>query len=402
MAAKRILFIEPVPALRQRIAGGLEHLRDRWELSFAGTQAEALDLMAASPVQAVVTDGSAGPALPFAREAARRCPGVIRVVQMDPAQKELRRECAESAVHCLPPGCEVSLIEEAVKRALLVDELMNNPAIKDLMAHMRTPPTLPELYRQILQHLQSPATSLEEVALLITNEPALCAKMIQMANSAFFGLSRQISTAFEAVMFLGLEQVKALVLYGHCVCLFDPRCCRAFSIDRLWRHCMTTASFARWITLEETGNTDLADGVFTAGLLHDMGKLMMAANVPDQYQRALALADRAQITDGEAERQSLGTTHAEVGACLLGLWGLPSSIVEAVVWHHAPRLSDPREFTPLTAVHVANTLAYEREPAQPSPTISQIDSDYMSALGLGDRCDIWRRICVIPTQETSV
>src|SRR5438105_388939 len=166
---------------------------------------------------------------------------------------------------------------------------------------------------------------------------------------------------------------------------------KQFSYDRLWKHSMMTAIFARKIIEGQTGDKTVQEEAFAAALLHDLGKVMMAFNLGDRYGNALALARDKQIPLCEAEREVMEASHADIGAYLLGLWGLPINIVEAVALHHAPRANALESFSPLTAVHVANALQHELDPENEGLVRSSLDEDYLEALDLTEQLPGWRK-----------
>ena len=133
---------------------------------------------------------------------------------------------------------------------------------------------------------------------------------------------------------------------------------------------------------------------FTGGMLHDIGKLLLAANLPDGFKEALARAREQQIHLWDAETSVFGATHGELGACLLGIWGLPMPIVEAVALHHYPIRFLSKKFCPLTAVHAANAIEHET-PGDNKQGImcATVDANYLTELGLGERLDAWRDRC---------
>jgi HD-like signal output (HDOD) protein len=136
-----------------------------------------------------------------------------------------------------------------------------------------------------------------------------------------------------------------------------------------------------------------------AGMLHDIGELVLVANLPGQYTAALELAAARQIPVFEAEKATLGATHADVGGYLIGLWGLPGAIGEAVLFHHSPDSSLNDAFSALTAVHVADVLAHEKVGARGGVAVPAIDQNYLNQLGLSDRLPAWREACQIPQTQ---
>jgi putative nucleotidyltransferase with HDIG domain len=135
---------------------------------------------------------------------------------------------------------------------------------------------------------------------------------------------------------------------------------------------------------------DDSDFAFTAGLLHDLGKLALAANYSEMYAQALALAQEKKISETEAELSVFQATHAEMGACLLAAWGLPRGIVEAVAWHHHPMSDRSQRFNAAMAVHAANAL----DAVSDSETsLGALDLERVDKLGLSERIPVWKGIC---------
>jgi HD-like signal output (HDOD) protein len=286
--------------------------------------------------------------------------------------------------------CEVGTLIAALNQAFAMEVWLPSEAVQGLIARMRHVPSPPTLYFQIASEMQSPHGSIERVGELIAQDPAIAAKVLALANSAVFGLQLQVVHPAEAVMYLGLETTKALVLVAHTFAPFLHMELAGLSVESLWHHSVRTGQLARWIVQSEGGSPGIAEQAFAAGLLHDFGKLLFAANLPEPFGQVLALA-RAQARNvWETEAQVMGTCHAEVGACLLGIWGLPAPLIEAVALHHQPERLARREFGPLTAVHVANVLEHETSGAPPVFVPSELSLDYLRDLAVAERVEVWR------------
>jgi HD-like signal output (HDOD) protein len=218
----------------------------------------------------------------------------------------------------------------------------------------------------------------------------MTAKILQLVNSAFFGLQRSIATPTEAVRILGLATIKTLILSVHIFTHCDMAMLRALSLHMLWQHSLVIAACAKCIIEAEGGDHSMADEAFTAGLLHDVGKLVLAINLPQLYSAACTRAQEQSLPDWEGERVTYGATHPEVGAYLLRLWGLPDTLVEALAYHHRPRACPTRALSPLMAVHVANALGDENEAPK---HMDSVDRRYLEELGLDDRLAHWHKQC---------
>ena len=265
--------------------------------------------------------------------------------------------------------------------------------MRAVVGQMPVLPTLPEVYFRVLQEMESPVASVEQVGQLVARDPSMTAKLLQLVNSAFFGMSRRITRATEAVQFLGFGTVRSLALSIHTFSCFEQVKVAGFSYAKLWKHSLRTAMLAQRIMEVEGADQTMVDDAFVAGLLHDIGKLMTAFNLGNVYAQSRALAQEKQVPFWQAERELLETTHADIGAYLLGLWGLPFSIVEAVALHHAPRTSACQGVSPLTAVHVANVLEHEMEKTAEGGVRYGIDEGYIGKLLLTERLAAWRAAC---------
>jgi HD-like signal output (HDOD) protein len=221
-----------------------------------------------------------------------------------------------------------------------------------MVGRLRTLPSLPQVYVDITNAMERPNTTMGHIAEIIERDPALVAKTFQIVNSAYFGTAREITCVQEAVRYLGIDAMKSLVLTEHL--LVTMRCPKfdGFSLGEFQRHSWMTARVAK--TLLRDGSR--ANQAYSAGVLHDIGTVILACAAPDQFAEVLAKARETKRQMHEVERELLGTTHAEAGAYLLGLWGLPFWMVEAVAFHHSPGevMTSGRDV--LLAVHVGDRL----------------------------------------------
>jgi HD-like signal output (HDOD) protein len=376
-------------------------LRNEWETAYAGNGQEALDLLAQSPFDVIVSDmrmpGMDGAQL--LNEVKQRYPHVVRIILSGHSDQQSLLRSVGVAHQYLSKPCDADTLKNTVARACGLRELLADKTLIELVAQMNSLPSLPSLYAEVMQELQSPDGSLQKVGQIISKDVGMSAKILQLVNSAFFGLRRHVSSPSEAAVFLGVDTVRALVLSVNIFSQFDRTKLKNFSIDRLWTHSNVTGVLAKHIAKAEGAEPKTVDHAFTAGLLHDVGKLVLAANLPDQYSQTLALARAQKMPLSEVERETLGATHAEVGAYLLGLWGLPDPIVEAVAYHAHPRRCPDHKFSPLTAVHVANALEHEARVINADEVAPAWEREYLSELGLTHRLDAWRDIGRAVLQE---
>jgi HD-like signal output (HDOD) protein len=258
---------------------------------------------------------------------------------------------------------------------------------------MESLPSLPALYVTLLEKMQQPETTIKELGEIISQDPGMTAKTLQLVNSAFFGLSREITNPMQAVSLLGMNTVQALLLSSHTFSQFDTARCLGFSFDALWRHSIRVGACAKRIVQAEGLDRKVMEDAYTAGLLHDAGILVLASSLPEQYAKVLELAHVHSLPLDKAERELLSISHAEVGAYLMTLWGLPSSIVEIIAYHHHPAECRLKEISALTAVHIANVLEHDLYPEDAMGSLPIMDRDYLNMLHLEERLPEWRMAC---------
>ena len=387
-----ILFVDDEPMVLDALQRMLRSLRHEWQMDFLPGGAEALDFLEQHPVDVVVADmrmpGMNG--AEFLKEVRQRHPQTVRIILSGHADPELILQCIGTTHQFLSKPCDPEVLKRTLRRAALLGNSLPNEAVKKLTARMDRLPTVPVLYTQMIETLQSPDASLDDVALIVQRDPGMTAKMLKLVNSAYFGLSQSITSAVEALSFLGMETVKSLVLSLHVFSQYETAPPGSNFVTEVWTHSLRTAEAARIIVRQEDLPNNQQEEAFVGGLLHDTGKLVLAYNCATNYGKACRLATTENISQLEAERQVFACTHADVGGYLLGLWGLPAPVVESLTFHHAPAMSLNERFSTLTAVHVANALAHEADKSPGSRASAPLDDEYLTKLGLADRVNFWR------------
>jgi len=398
---KQILFVDDEPKVLRGLQRMLCNLEDEWEMAFAESGQEALDLLAEHPFDVVVSDMRM-PVMDGAQllnEVMRRHPQIVRIVLSGHSERELVLRSVGATHQYLAKPCDPERLHSVVAQACALRELLADESFRSLVSQMNTIPSLPQLYLDIMQELEDPDGSIKKVGRIIARDVGMTAKVLQIVNSAFFGLPRHVSDPSHAASLLGLDTLKALILTAHVFSHLDKADAKGLCFDTLWNHSIATGSLAKRIASAENCETQVCDHALMAGLLHDTGKLVLAANLPDRYHEVLSLSEKGTMTSLDAERQVFGTTHAEVGAYLFGLWGLPEPIMEAVLFHHSPDRCMATTFTPLTAVHVANVIEHERDDAGKQHETPQLATEYLARLGLLERVSAWQELCLASVGE---
>lgn len=394
---KRILFVDDEDAVLRELSRVLEPLRDRWTMSFVHSAAEALVAIESGSVEVVAADVGmpemGGDELLC--EVRKKHPGVVRVMMVAEADRSAAMRTQGEAHQIVPKPCSTSVLASSVARACALHSLLSDPKLVRLASKMDTLPSVPSLYFEILDEMKNPNSTVESVGDIVAKDIGMTAKVLQMVNSAFFGLSQDITSPGQAATFLGLDTLKSLVLSLHTFSQFDGAAIRSFSITDVWEHSMCTANYARAIVEAEGASKRTAEEAFLAGMMHDAGKMILACNEPERFEAAQTLAERDAVDRTTLERRMFGASHAAVGAYLLGLWGLPTAVVEAVAFHHNPSAWSDSGFSALTAVHVANALSMvdlTDDGALDDP-LDELDEVYLQRLRLAGRMPAWVEAC---------
>lgn len=324
------------------------------------------------------------------REVKRRSPRTARIILSGVVDQKEIAESLRETHQFMPKPFRSAALKATIARIGSLDAYLQDEKIRDVVAQLDTLPSFPSLYFDIMKELDSEDPSLERVAAIVAEDPGMTVKLLQIVNAASLGLARRFTNPVEAVQQLGIAAVQSLALSAHVFTCFENRKLKGFSVTQLWDHSVSTARIARRILELERVDHALAEDAYTAGMLHDIGKLMLVNNLPEPFQRALDLAREKDVSQLDAEQEVFGANHAGIGAYLLGLWGLPTTIVEAVAFHHQPSRSDVTTLGPLLAVHIANALAHERSSPGGTPAEANLDLSYLEVLGVKERLDYWR------------
>jgi HD-like signal output (HDOD) protein len=384
---KRILFVEDNSLLRE-VYGALAGTDGAgWEVSTAPGGAEALEMMKQGSFDVVASDmrmpGMSG--IELLTEISRLYPQTSRIIISGSADRAEAAEALGSTHQFLLKPVDFKTLSAALSSLGALDEFLKDEKLKILAGRLRALPSFPARYLKIMKAIEAEDTPLQAVYDLVVEDPGLTAKVLQVANSAAMGFREKIVDPLEAVQLLGLNTVRALALSAHVFASYTPSQRINFPVDALWSHLMSCGERARAIMQAEGADSPSAEAAYTAGILHDIGKLMLADGLPAEFQNALALAVTRDTPFHEVELEVFGATHAGLAAYLLGLWGLPAPIVEAVAFHHAPAKSSHQAFSPLTAVHVANALEHEMEG---DPLV--LDKEYLRRIGVAGKLNTWR------------
>lgn len=225
-----------------------------------------------------------------------------------------------------------------------------------IVENIRRLPSLPSIATRLMEVVNSPYSSADDAATLIEKDPAMTSTVLRMANSAFYGMPRSISSVSSAVVILGFNTIRSIVLSASIIKAFPSHeHDAAFDRQRFWRHSILCALGAKMIARRALVLDP--EGAFCAGIMHDIGKLIFEQFVTGEFSEACKRAVREQRSLVEMEKQVLGVNHAEIGRILSDKWALPLDLEQALVFHHTPQHADKAQEL-VTAIHCADHMAH--------------------------------------------
>lgn len=234
---------------------------------------------------------------------------------------------------------------------------MKNPHLESLLSRIADVPTLPASVLRVMQMIEDPFCSSSDLAKVIQADPAMAAKVLKLANSSYYGFRQKISNIPQAVTLLGFATLKNALLAAAVFDMFRIQG-TGFDLPALWKHSVTTATAAKLVA--KRVRYPQAEKAFTAALLHDIGKIVLARFIPLGLAEIMDAVREDQLAMYDAEKKVLGLSHPALGAWVLGRWGLPAPVVEAVEFHHHPTRAQT-SFDLAAIVYLANILAHRSQ-----------------------------------------
>tara|TARA_B100000902_G_scaffold377368_1_gene409517 strand:- start:466 stop:1362 length:897 start_codon:yes stop_codon:yes gene_type:complete len=267
-------------------------------------------------------------------------------------------------------------------------QIKKQDRIKQITQSIIGLPTLPTVITQMIGLIENPGTSAKEVSQLISTDQALTAKILKLANSAFYGFPRGISTVNQAVVVLGFETVKSLGLSISVLERFAVEEIKSsFDRQKFWEHSISCGVAAR--LLARKFNYQLRGEAFSCGILHDVGKLILSQYFADEFNQILLMSEEEYIHISKAEERVLGVTHTDIGRWLAEKWNLPSSLISAIAHHHKPSNSSANDTQLSSLIHLADILCRREEIGDGGgPSSPSLDPSALSAIGMCDEPNI--------------
>ncbi|NOG46653.1 MAG: HDOD domain-containing protein [Calditrichaeota bacterium] len=392
---KQILFVDDEPHILQGLKRMLRSFRREWQMHFANSGYEALELLSNHEIDVIVSDmrmpGMDGAEL--LENVKNSHPNVVRIILSGQSDKEMILKSVKPAHQFLSKPCNPNELKHTIQKALDLRDLLKNENVTDLISQIETLPSLPTLYIEIIDKLNEQDSSLTDVAQIIKKDVSMTAEILKLINSSFFGFSNKISNIEQSVSLLGMNMIRTLVLSVKVFSQFPSQDQISISLDELWQHSFLVGLFTGEIVYDFTKDKELQESAFTIGLLHDIGMIILASQVPQKYKKAYDHSFINQLSISEGEYHFLGSSHAEVGAYLVGLWGFSDQVTEAVAYHHLQNTHDDEINILTLATHVADVYAQKLHNKNQGLPLEEINKSVLLDKRYKDNHEQWLSLC---------
>lgn len=402
---KRVLFVDDEPALLEALRRRLYRAMSKWEMTFVQNAALAIEQLHARPYDVIVTDMRMArmDGAQLLEIVSTMSPQTIRIVLSGYAEERQVMRLVPLAHRYVSKPCEPDRLEEVIERCLRLQGLLQEPRVRAIVGRIRQLPALPRVYARLRDVIAREDATTSQVAEVIASDSAVTAKVLHVVNSAFFRLARPITRVEQAVVHLGFSAIRNLTLSAEVFCAWAGAAGGEIEPEQLQEHARIVAAGACALAAGQPW----AEDALLAGLLHDIGYWVLLQQCPQEVAQTIALARERALPLCEAERAVLDATHAEVGAYLLGLWGLPYPVLEAVAYHHNPMLAPHNEFDLLAAVAVSQAITTAATPPHDGSWREEltpaVGAPYLAAIGAPfDWAEAERRVRKSCTSEEDV
>lgn len=382
----KIIFVDDEPNVLQGLKRMLFSMRKSWDMFFVNSGEEAIELLKKEKMDVIVTDMrmpkmNGAQLLEYIKE---HFPHMIRIILSGHSDEEMAIKSTNTAHQFIAKPSDSENLKSKIDKTLKLRKFLSDDRLLKMVNGIGELPALPGTYVELDRELKQKDISINKIGGIISRDITLSIKILQLVNSAFFGLPTKITNSVQAVNMLGINIIKSLLLYIETFGNVKLPNSMRFYQETLWEHSFEVGKVAKLIMKNEMKDKQTVDDAFTAGILHDIGKLIMLRE-KEYYNSVFDFMEKNESTFEEAEKKIYSASHSEIGAYLIGLWGLPDNIVEAVAFHHHPAELEDTEFNLLMAVHIANSLvAYKHGNLDYKTNINideiRFDKEYISEI----------------------
>ncbi|MFI3158560.1 MAG: response regulator [Methylococcaceae bacterium] len=359
MSKKIILFVDDDENIISGIQRQLRPYREQWQLFFANSGPQALQLMTKQPIDLIVSDMM----MPEMRgdellkKVSEHYPCTVRMILSGYADEDTLKSGMEVAHQYLSKPCSSETLQEAISQIFKIQACVSNPRIIAGIGNASQLPSLPKIYQEVNAAIADENISIGDIAKIFAHDMVLSAKLLHLVNSPYFGLNRIVSSLTDAINLIGIKKLNNLVLSAHVKSAFPVNTPETkHYMEYLWLDACRVSELARQIALSENQQEDRPDQAYLGGLLHNMGLLIFLSRGGDKLNVFMKEVKNTDTPIAELESAIFGFTRSEAAAYVLSLWKIPPRIIEAILLQSTPSNTDYNGVSALTAVHVASCL----------------------------------------------
>ena len=391
----RLLLVDNSPqnvAVYQNLFANKE---DQWNCQFADSIKDVFDKLSKTDFDIVVTDIKM-PVLngiPLLETIAQMYPNIIRVVLVPGLSADYPKHFVKFAHRIMikPNSCEK--LEMQIIRIYRLYKTIMHPQGMRFIDGLERIPSLPKIYGDLIAELESPTPSVKKAGALIAKDIGMSAAILKMVNSAHFGLAKRVTSPELAVSLLGLDIVQGLVLTAHLFSAFSNAETKLLNLETIVDHCLMVGNLAKEIATHENLPPNVIDSIYIAGILHDVGRLIFASHSPKLYRHVIEIAEKENRQIYEIEQELFGIMHAEIGAYLLGQWGLPELVIELIAYHHSVEI--PEYLTiELSVLEAADIFCKKFCSQKASDSSNSLEKIFSSSPLLVGKKKEWYNVCI--------
>ena len=364
----KVLFVDDEENIISGLKRMMHPMKKQWDVFFANSGKRALEILEKQKIDVIISDirmpGIDGTQL--LTKVKEEYPQIVRITLSGYSDENLALKNTRIVHQSLAKPTNSTAIKETIERAFSLREKLNNEALLKTINGINQLPSLPEIYLKLEKEINIHDSSIDKIANIISDDPIITAKILQLTNSAFFGLPIKISNIKQALNYLGISIIQTLVLTIKLFKSIDSKNPNAGLYQKIFNHSQNVAFWAKKLSELKNSSNEITEETFLSGLLHDIGKLIVLEGIENNN-------IKTENDFLKYEKNNFKTTHAEIGAYLLGIWGLPDSIVEAVAFHHYKNLQNFNSDNSAKFVFIANNIVNKNNIKHDEITNDNID-----------------------------
>lgn len=386
----KILFVDDDPNVLSGLRRLLRSCRNKWQMQFANSGNDALKIMESDTHDVIVSDMKM-PEVDGATlltSVSKTNPETVRLVLSGQAEKSKILQIANVAHQFLSKPCDSNALQSAINDICQSQTRLGNQELRGVVTQASGVPCLPENYSELTRAFDD--AEFTRVKQIISRDIGLSATVMKLVSSSFFGTPNVKCSALAACEMLGFELLSQLFYESDVFQPMESETLGEMSFTELYRHSFLVAELAAKIARSNVESREAVSASRNAGLFHDIGRLLLARHFPESFVEALNVAKQESISLDEAERSVFGSTHVEVGAYLLSLWGIDPEVIQAVCTFKDCEQLEMSTFGIQTAVFSANLLVNENSTDYPSFRLE--DSQHIQRVGCVDQIPLWRSL----------